>query len=399
MTSPANKGIDACVMAIPTSIDSDISKLLKVADVSLRSGDAAHNLNVYQVIYRGIDAFSKGDPVEKGNVLRCLALFRMQVDLHKHIVASESIPNDKIPDIYKAAALMNKLLLKSAYSATKSGSQQYINAQCDALLNTADQIRSDQELRKFGFLNRELKDVIGRLREKANIVSVFKDEDYEVYAKLISQVEEILQRGNLEETGRTLVKLEGLTDKFKNKYIAKPIFLKYLENYRKSYIEKIKRHMNSVVQQMKETSLFKTKELVEELANLRALDQYHQDRGMTSKIRLLKKKIEKKRVAPVENKLESMAAFVLNNASNQHWFDYENMYETRHGENEIFSDLFYEYTLKGLSYRESERLLQKKLKKLREIELTKIVHINFEQNFEKKLKELIQAFGSADIKL
>lgn len=94
-----------------------------------------------------------------------------------------------------------------------------------------------------------------------------------------------------------------------------------------------------------------------------------------------------------------MKNFVLNAYQKPFWKDYEHLYKKEYKESEIFSDIFYEYTLKGLIPTDVSKLLQGKIKKLKTLNLKEIKFIPHEQILESRLVHLIQVFENCSGKI
>ncbi len=378
---------------------SDTVKLISLGRISIERGNEEHNLDTYNVLCNGLKKLGKADPIKGNHILKCLSLFRVIVQLHQKILNSKNIKKNKIPDIYKPASSINDLLIKSAKDAINSGDRYYITEQCEVLLSVANIIRYKDEIRRLGILEARLKSLIGELRAKADIVSVFQDEDREIFEALISKVERILKQGDLEQIGITLLRLETLADKLKNKYITSISFSNYLRTYKKNYLLKITNIIDEYSNSVIHANLYDKIELMENFSLLEDLEVYHQDHNLTLKIKKLKRKINNYSIIPLETKLQEMVDFIASLYNNPHWFEYENIYEKKFNESEVFTDTFYEYTLKGLSSEKLSELLQRKIHKLKQLDLDKLSHINFEEQLEKKLNSIIEAFTNPGVKL
>ncbi len=380
-------------------IHADTIKLISLGRASFERGDARHNLNTYNILLNGLVRLSKGDPIKGDHALNCLSLFRVMVKLHQKILGSNAIDKKSIPDIYKPASAINDLLVKSAKDAISSGDRYYITDQCEVLLSVANIIRYKDDIRRLGILEAKLKNVIGELRAKADIVSVFKDEDREIFENLIENVEKILKQGDLEQIGMTLLKLETLAEKLKNKYITSLSFLNYLRSYKNNYIVKITNKIDRYINSVNKANLYDKIELVEKFSLMEDMEVYHQDHNLTLRVKKLKRKINNLSVIPLEEKLKDIVDFIADLLSNPYWFEYETIYEEKYNESEIFTDTFYEYTLKGLPSKEVAELLKRKIDKLKQLDLEKLSHINFEEKLIKKLNSIIETFTNPAVYL
>jgi hypothetical protein len=378
---------------------SDTVKLISLGRVSCERGDAEHNLNAYNVLNNGLIKLSNGDPVKGDHALKCLSLFRIIVQLHQKILSSKNIKKNLIPNVYQPASAINGLLIKSAKDAISSGDRYYITEQCEVLLSVANIIRYKDDIRRLGILEARLKSVIGELRAKADIVSVFQDEDREMFDKLIDKVEKILKQGDLEQIGITLLKLESLADKLKNKYITSLSFMNYLRSYKNNYIVKVTNKIDKYVDSVYEANLYDKIELMENFSVLEDMEVYHQDHNLTLRIRKLKRKINNYSIIPLEKRLQEMIEYIASLYNNPHWFEYETIYENKYSECDVFTDTFYEYTLKGLPSEELAELLKEKINQLKQLDLEKLSHINFEEKIIKKLNLIIAAFTNPGTRL
>ncbi len=375
----------------------DMEKLTMLCRASLERGNALHNLNAYNVLNKSLKKISHGEPVKGDNVLKSLSLFRLLIKLHNKILSEKEIKKKQIPDIYLSASTMNDILLKSARHAINCGDRYYITEQCEVLLSASNIIRYRDDLRRLGILEAKLKSSIGELRARADIVSVFQDEDREVFENLIEKVEKILKQGDLEQIGITLLKLETLADKLKNRYITSLNFLNYLRAYKNNYIAKVTNQIDNYAQSVYSANLYDKIELMENFSLLEDLEVYHRDHNLTLKIRKLKRKINNHNIKPLEKILIKTLDFLSDNYNNPHWYEYELIYEDKYQESEVFTDTFYEYTLKGLLCEEVTSLLQEKIDKLRQLDLDKLCHINFEEKLIKNLNEIIETFKDSKL--
>ncbi len=382
-----------------TKVHSDTVKLITLGTASFERGDAEHNLNAYNVLKNGLERLSEGTPVRGDHVLKCLSLFRIIVKLHNLILSSKTIKKNMIPDIYKPASTINDLLVKSANDAIKSGDREYLTEQCEVLLSVSNIIRYKDDIRRLGILEAKLKNAIGELRAKADIVSVFRDEDREIFDNLIDKVEGILKQGDLEQIGITLLKLETLADKLKNKYITSLSFINYIRNYKNNYISKVRKTIDNYIISVDEANLYDKIELIENFSLLEDMEVYHQDHNITLRIKKLKRKINTYCIVPLENKLKETIEFITGLYNNPYWVEYEIIYEDRYDESEVFTDTFYEYTLKGLPSKKVADLLMRKINKLKQLDLEKLSHINFEEKLIKKLNSVIATFTDPTARL
>ena len=205
---------------------------------------------------------------------------------------------------------MFDLLIKSAKDAINSGDRYYITEQCEVLLSVSNIIRYKDDIRRLGVLEARLKNVIGELRAKADIVSIFQDEDRQIFENLIEKVEKILNNGDLEEIGITLLKLETLADKLKNKYITSLSFLNYLRSYKNNYIVKVTNRLESYITSVNEANLYDKIELMENFSLLEDTEVYHQDRNLTLRIKKIKRNINETKILPFQNQLQKMMDFI-----------------------------------------------------------------------------------------
>jgi hypothetical protein len=380
-------------------VHSDTVKLISLGRISFERGDAEHNLNTYNILNKGLKKLSSGNPVQGDHALKCLSLFRVIVKLHQKILGSKTIKKNLIPDIYQPASTINDLLVKSAKNAINSEDRDYLTEQCEVLLSVSNIIRYKDDIRRLGILEAKLKNAIGELRAKADIVSVFRDEDREVFEKLIEKVEKILKQGDLEQIGITLLKLETLADKLKNKYITSLSFLNYIRSYKNNYIVKVRKKIDEYAISVSEANLYDKIELMENFSLLEDMEVYHQDHNLTLRVKKLKRKINNNSIIPLEKKLKETIEFIANLYNNPYWFEYETIYEDKYDESEVFTDTFYEYTLKGLPSEKVAELLYRKINKLKQLDLEKLSHINFEEKLIKILDSVIATFTNPAVKL
>ncbi len=375
-----------------SKIHSDTEKLIALGTISCERGNAEHNLNAYNVLSNGLERLSEGVPIKGDHVLTCLSLFRVTVKLHQKILSSQTIKKHLIPDIYKPASTINDLLVKSANDAIKGGDREYLTEQCEVMLSVSNIIRYKDDIRRLGILEAKLKSAIGELRAKADIVSVFRDEDRENFDNLIDKVEKILKEGDLEQIGITLLKLETLADKLKNKYVTSLSFINYIRNYKNSYIIKLRKTIDNYIISVDAANLYDKIELIENFSLLEDMEVYHQDHNITLRIKKLKRKINNYCILPLETKLKEIVEFITSLYNNPYWIEYEIIYEDKYDESDVFTDTFYEYTLKGLPSKKVGDILMRKINKLKQLDLEKLSHINFEEKLIKKLNSIIATF-------
>ena len=121
---------------------------------------------------------------------------------------------------------------------------------------------------------------------------------------------------------------------------------------------------------------------------------YHENKGVNISIQYRKKKIQQERIVPVATALTKMGNYILDNYQRPFWQDYEALYIQTHNEGEVFSETFYEYTLKGFSPDEMVSSLLEKIQKLKQVGLKERKYISLEQEFMANLLQLIQTIRS-----
>lgn len=377
-------------------IRSETMKLISLGSDSFERGDDEHCLNTYNVLNDGLKRISEGDPIKGDYTFKCLSLFRVIVKLHKKIIGSINI--NKIPDIYIPASVINYLLVKSAENAISSEDKSHITEQYEVLLSVANIIKYKEDIRRLGILDAKLKNAIGELRSKADIISVFMDEDCEIFDNLIEEVEKILKDGDLEQIGITLLKLESIAEELNNKYITSLNFLNYLKSYKDNYIDLVRKKIDYYTTSLNFTTIYAKQELIEHYTLLEDMGVYHQDNNITSRIKKLKQKI-KNSIIPFEKKLKETIEFIATLYNNPSWLEYQKIYNQKYDETDIFTATFYDYTLKRLSSEKAAELLQKKIKNLKQLDLEKLCYITFEENLIKLLTSLIKAFTNPAVNI
>lgn len=369
-----------------------ISELVSRGYSSLAREEGQDNLKAFKEINSGLVHLKNTTTVQSDDILKCVILLRLLVDLRENIIRSDKVLDSQIPNIYKSVDHLNDLLVKSADQSMKDEDHQLITIQCEEFLKAADEIRKDVKLKGLGILDGKLKNVIGRLRKKASIDSVFKDEQFDVYNKIISRADEILAGDNLQEIGEKLQELNQTVEKLENNFTYGKRLLSYCRRYEQAFIKKIKSRMNDLYKKNIKMTLFDCQEMMNTFLSIENLITYHENKGLNISIRQLKNKIEKNRIEPVLENLAAMKDFVLSAYQKPFWQDYETLYLNKHQENEIFSDTFYEYTLKGLTPDEASTLLKEKIQALKQLSLKELKYVSFEQEFEAMLSSLLRAF-------
>jgi molybdopterin converting factor small subunit len=228
------------------TIHEDLTKLILLAQMSAAKGDGSHQLNTFKTISRTVDNIGSLQTLNSSQILACVDLLKIIVTLQQGIVKSEDVSSKEIPSLYNITHTLNNLFVKSSKDAISSGDTVRITQQCEALLQAINHIRSDASLRTCGILDAKLKDVAGKLREKADIMNLFQGKDSKLFAKVISSAEKELEETDLVKIGETYATLQHLNAKFKQKYPLKSNLTHYLVKFRDTYLEKIKERINEL---------------------------------------------------------------------------------------------------------------------------------------------------------
>jgi hypothetical protein len=196
----------------------------------------------------------------------------------------------------------------------------------------------------------------------------------------------------LKKIGKKLQELRYSLDELKNDIIHRNRVAAYVRRYQQNYMKKIKSKMNDLYKKSFNVTYFDCQEIVDQFSSMENLLIYHENKGLNISIQLQKKKIQQDRIDPVSENLMKTKIFVIDAYQRPFWQDYETLYRNKHQENEIFSDTFYEYTLKGLIPAAASKLLNEKIKKLKMLDLKVLKYISYEQEFESMLVQLIRIF-------
>ena len=387
------------VMYQYTEISDYISELLSKGYSSLARETGQGNLEAFKTLDKGLAFLKDNTFIHSDDVLKSVTLLKLLVDLREKIIRTREIFDSRIPDIHKPVDSLNCLLIKSADYSIKKNDTESITKQCEDFLNIADEIRKDKRLRGLGILNRKLKKTIGRLREKAGIESVFKDEHLDAYNAIIFKADETLEEGDLQKIGKKIQEIRKKIDGLGNKFIHRNRLFAYFRRYENNYVKKIKSKMNVLSNKSMNISYYDCQEIIDQFLKIENLFIYHENKGLSFSIRRQKKKIKQVRIDSISKNLMEMKNFVLNAYQKPFWKDYEHLYRKEHKESEIFSDIFYEYTLKGLIPTDVSKLLQGKIKKLKTLNLKEIKFIPHEQILESRLVHLIQVFENCSGKI
>lgn len=374
-----------------------ISELISLGFSSLARDDGTGNLEIYRRLDQGLKSLNNHVMVVSDDVPKCVVLLKLLIDLRENIISSPDIPAHKVPNIHKSADNLNELLVKSAQKTIQNDDLDLITSQCEAFLEAADEIRKEQKIRSLGILDGKLKNVIGRLRKKSAIESVFSSAENIFFEKYKAEAETIMEKGSLKEIGEKLLEMKTITQKKNDNFAQINKLMKYMGRYDNRFVFKIKNKMNSLNKKSYGASVYTIQENLEELAELENLEAYHKKKGITLAIKRLAKNIQKLRIDPLESAISEIIDAVEQKYLERQWEEYIHIYEGLYKETDIFSGDFYLYTLKGLTTVEVIELLQEKKKKLKLLEFDKIAHINFEKDLEILLGNLIQTFQKQSV--
>ena len=373
-------------------ISQGIAKLISVARQSAERGTPQHNLSTYRTLSGAIENLGNMDTVIGDQIASCVTLLGHMVELQQLVIRADEIPSKEIPQIYGVAQALNKIFVKSAKDAVKSGDNAYITEQCEALLAAADEIRADSALRSSGLLDARLKDIIGRLREKADIVNLFEGTENKALSAVMEKAEIVLEDGGLGEIGKAYVQLNALGVKVKNQYVLRASFSKYLMGYKKSFLSKIEDQMSELKERVGDSDFLQCGELLAKMEELEKLDQFHQEPKISKRIKFFRNKVLKEKQIPIKEMLDESIQFVMASGNDFFSTEYERLYDETHGENEIFTAAFYDRTLKGLSPQAAIDLLQDKRQKMDQVDIGKAGQFDFEAELKKRVDSLINVF-------
>ena len=372
-----------------------MTKLISVARKSAERGTPQHNLNTYRTLSGAIENLSNLDAIKGEQIASCVSLLSLMAELQQLVIKASEIPSSEVPQIYDVAQNMNKIFIKSAKAAVTSGDNAYITEQCEVLLQAADQIRTDSALRTSGILDAKLKDVIGRLREKADIANLFEGEENLAFQEIMAKAESVLDGSRLNEIGKAYAKLNTLGPKVKNQYVLRASFTNYLMGYKNRFLTQIEDRLNELKSKIGVSDFLECRELLAKMESLEKLEKYHQDPKLSKKIKFFRNKVLKERQIPTEELLTESMEFVRASGNDQFSTEYERLYDQVHGENEIFTAAFYEVTLKGLSPQAAIDLLKEKRQKMDHVDIGKAGQFDFEAALKKRIDSLIEVFESS----
>lgn len=379
-------------MAPYDEISDLISELISRGYSSLARDDGSGNLKTFKQIDNELKTLRKTTIIHSDDISKCVVILRLLVDLREKIIRSKTVKDAQIPNIYRPVDNLNDLFMKSANKTIKTDNLKNITQQCEAFLEAADELRKDPQLKQLGILDGNLKNVIGRLRKKANIDSVFSDDHQKVHDEITRHANMVLETGELEDIGMELdglrAKLSGLEHNDPNQ----KRLLMFIQRYEKAFIKKIKQQVQQLNRQSRKSSLFDVIDILEEMDRVEKLISHHHHKGLNVFIKQQKRKIENERFIPINRHLSETKDFIVYGYQNPFWQDYETLYMKTYQEKEIFSDTFYEYTLKGLTPDEVSQLLNRKIEKLKQLKIGELKYVSFEQAFEHHFKDLIQTF-------
>ncbi|WP_153307516.1 hypothetical protein [Desulfospira joergensenii] len=376
-------------------ISQGITKLISFAQKSVARGNPHHNLNTYRTLSGAIENLAGLETVKGDQIDSCVNLLSLMIELQQRVIKDNEIPSSEVPQIYKTAQNLNEIFIKSAKDAVTSGDNTYITEQCEALLQAADQIRSDPFLRTSGILDAKLKDVIGRLREKADIVNLFEGEENQAFNRIMEKAELLLEGNDLDEIGEAYIKLQSLEEKVKNQYVLRANFAKYLTGYRSRFISKIETRMNELKTKVGTSDLFENRDLLEKMEKLEKLEKFHQEPKLSGRIKFFRNKVLKAKQNPIEESLNDSIKFIMESGNDLFSVEYERLYDQMHGENEIFTSAFYDRTLKGMPPQEAIDLLKEKKEKMDQVDIGRAGQADYENSLKKQITGLIKLFESS----
>lgn len=370
-----------------------ISALISLGYSTLARDKGQKNLDAYKRIEQGLIELKKYSTIDHEDIDKCIVVLKLLVDIRENLIVSDEILNNQIPNIYKAVDSMNELFIKSANKSIENKEKSKITHQCEAFLKVADEIRRDKKLKGLGILNGNLKNAIGRLRKTANIKSAFYNEYEESFELITNKSKERIVENDLTKIGESLSDLRKSFEKLENDDRVKSRLFIYIGKYEKRYIQKIKTRMNKLYKKNYQASLFDTHDYIDELISMEKLIKYHKNKGLNISIRQLTRRIQEEYVTPILQSLNEIKNFVIEEQQQPFWAEYENLYIKKYKENEIFSDSFYEYTLKGIPPSDTQSLLQEKIKKIKKLKIDELRYVSCEKRMETSLKKLIQFYN------
>lgn len=379
-------------MDTDVDISDFISELISKGYSSLARDEGSGNLDAYKEIDRGLRFLKDNAEIQSNDVSRSVVLLKLLVDLRENIIKSAQVMDYQIPNIHNAADKLSALLIKSANQSLTNDDQNVITIQCEAFLNAADEIRKDEKLKTLGILDGRLKNAIGRLRKKSSIESIFTGEEMDEYHNFIEAGDRVIKGGTLEEIGSKFQEIKNTVNKLEDNYPDRLKFIKYMQRFEKNFHLKLKSRTNALVKKINGASIYETYEVLDELRSMKKLEKYHQNKGLTRTISKLISDITKTKTAPVEQALDDMKYFILDNFSRTYWKHYEGIYEKKFDNKEPFLETFYQYTIKSFLPQEASSQLKAYLNKLKRLDLNDRSHIILEQNFIQMFEKLIAAF-------
>ncbi|MCP3871547.1 MAG: hypothetical protein GY699_00105 [Desulfobacteraceae bacterium] len=374
-----------------------ISELISIGYSALARENGQGKLKAFKEINKGLDFLKKNAVVHTDDISKSIVTLKLLVDLREDVIKSKGVKDYQIPDIYSPVEKLNTLLIKSANQSLKDDDPNLITTECEKFLNAADEIRKDSRIKGLGLLDGKIKNVIGRLRKKANIESIFLDEGLDSYQILIEAADNMLNSGSLNQIGAKSLELKHTADELSKDFAYRTRFIKYVRRFEQSFHQKIKAKTNALLKKSNGSSFFDCQEILDELVSIKKFEEYHRKKGLTIMIRQFIKKIEKTKIVPLEKALYQMKVFVLDNISNKNWQSYELNYEKKYNSREIFQDTFYESTLKAYSPYDAVSLLKKRLGELKKLDLKDRRHIVFEQDFIGMFEKLIKVFDRLSV--
>ena len=385
-------------METSDTIHERLKKLTLLAKMSAAKGDGPHRLNTFRTIAEAVDNIGTLQTLNNDQILACVKLLKMIVTLQQAMVKSKDISSKEIPQLYTITSTLNSLFVKSAKAAVSSGDTVIITEQCEALLQALDYLRSDASLRTCGILDAKLKDAAGKLREKADIMTLFQGEDSQVFAKVINSAEQELKEEDLVKIGETYAKLDQLNTRFKQKYPLKPNMTHYLVKFRDTFLEKIKKRLSELKKESVNGSLSRCRELVEQITDLEGLRDFHGDAAIDRQIRVVRNKILNEKILPIESVLKEADQFIRRVDDDHFAMGYQEQYQKTHYEDEIFTTGFYRYTLGELTPGKVVSLLKEQQEKMKGVTIQTAGQADFEAKFRKKIGALIRAFDTGGSK-
>lgn len=375
-------------------INSRLSKLNRLAMLSVSKSDGQGQLAAFRTISQALDSLGTTTMLNRDQVHACVSLLKNLSDLRQHMVKANEISQKEIPQMLPVAHTLNTLFVKTSRHAIRTGNTACITELCEALLQALDDLRGNAGLRTCGILDKQLKAAVGKLRERADIMTLFEGEARVRFETLIQTADQALEDGHLETVSAVYAKLIELNTGLKQKYPLRANLTPYLVKFRDDFLEQIQVRSQALKAEAATSSLFRCADLVQEMESLEALSSGHGETAVARQLRILRNRIMADRIQPLESALDAASDFIRDTTHDHFTIGYQDRYIQVHMEDDLFTPAFYTHTLRDLSAPDALALLQRKEDQISRVSLEIAGQADYESRLKTHLAGLAALFDT-----